>query len=179
MTTAGLVLAAGAGTRYGRPKAPVEMDGERLVDRAVRVLTEGGCVPVVVVLGAWVGDVAGAEVVVNEEWPEGIGSSLRAGLTALEANPQVEAVVVTLVDLPGLTGAAVRRVVDCPAALAVAAYQGERGHPVRLAREHWSTAIARARGDVGARPLLQGNPDVSLVEVGDVAEGYDLDTPAP
>ena len=65
-------------------QAPVVIEGERLVDRAVRVLREGGCDPVYVVLGAWTGDVPGAVAVANPEWPEGMGSSLRAGLTALE-----------------------------------------------------------------------------------------------
>ena len=61
----GVVLAAGSGRRFGEPKAPVVVEGERLVDRAVRVLRQGGCSRVLVVLGAWVGPVAGAEVIVN------------------------------------------------------------------------------------------------------------------
>jgi nicotine blue oxidoreductase len=177
VTVAGLVLAAGAGTRFGQPKAPVVLDGERLVDRAVRVLTEGGCDPVYVVLGAWVGDVAGADIIVNDTWPEGMGSSLRTGLQALLDQPDVDAVVITLVDLPGLTSAAIRRMVDVDAPLAVACYDGERGHPVKLAREHWAEAIAVARGDEGARRMLRGRDDVVLVEVGDVASGYDVDVP--
>ena len=71
--TAGLVLAAGEGRRFGGPKAPYVLDGERLVDRAVRVLREAGCDPVVVVLGAWVGEVPGAEVVGNEDVGRGHG----------------------------------------------------------------------------------------------------------
>ena len=86
MGVAGLVLAAGEGRRFGGPKAPVVIDGERLVDRAVRVLREGGCEPVYVVLGAWVGEVPGAIVVVNPDWAEGMGSSLRAGLGAMDAD---------------------------------------------------------------------------------------------
>ena len=57
-SVAGLVLAAGEGRRFGGPKAPAVIDGERLVDRAVRVLRAGGCDPVYVVLGAWVGETA-------------------------------------------------------------------------------------------------------------------------
>lgn len=180
MTTAGLVLAAGSGSRYGQPKAPVVLDGERLVDRAVRVLTEGGCDPVLVVLGAWVGEVDGADIVVNDAWPEGMGSSLREGLRTLTERAGVEAVVVTLVDLPGLTAEAVRRVATtAPEALVVqATYSGERGHPVRLSRELWAQAIDVAHGDEGARRLLRGREDVVLVEVGDVAEGYDVDVPS-
>ena len=178
MGVAGLVLAAGAGVRFGTPKAPVVVDGERLVDRAIRVLTEGGCDPVVVVLGAWVGDVRGADVLVNDAWPEGMGSSLRAGLDRLtELAPDADAAVVTLVDLPGVTAEAVRRLVDCPAPLAVATFGGERGHPVRLGREWWSAARDVAQGDQGARQLLKSG-DVALVEVGDVAQGYDVDVPA-
>ncbi len=175
MAVAGLVLAAGAGTRYGQPKAPVLFEGERLVDRAVRVLTEGGCTPVVVVLGAWIGHVEGADVVVNDTWPEGMGTSLRAGLERLETDPEVDAAIVTLVDVPGVTAPAVRRLVECAAPLAMATFHGERGHPVRLGRDTWPAVFEVAHGDEGARRLLRGRDDVQLVEVGDVADGYDID----
>ena len=175
---AGLVLAAGEGRRFGGPKAPVVIEGERLVDRAVRVLREGGCDPVYVVLGAWSGDVPDAIVVANPEWPEGMGSSLRAGLAALEGAP-VDAAVVTLVDLPGLTSAAVRRLVGADSGIAAATYDGERGHPVRFGRGHWAGISESARGDAGARDYLRAHADeVTLIEVGDVASGEDLDEPA-
>jgi CTP:molybdopterin cytidylyltransferase MocA len=174
--TAGLVLAAGEGRRFGGPKAPYVLDGERLVDRAVRVLREGGCDPVLVVLGAWVGEVPDAEVVRNDEWSEGMGSSLRAGLAALEPLAEVDRVLVTLVDLPGLAPAAVARLIACTEPLAAAAYAGERGHPVLLARPHWAGAAASADGDRGARAYLARHEPV-LVEVGDVATGLDLDEP--
>lgn len=176
---AGLVLAAGSGSRFGQPKAPVVVDGERLVDRAVRVLTEAGCDPVVVVLGAWVGHVEGADVVVNDAWPEGMGSSLRTGLAHLRDSSDADRAVITLVDLPGLTTAAVERLLaEAPsAAAAQCTYDGERGHPVCLARDLWDEAIAGARGDEGARRLLRGHADVVFVEVGDVADGADLDVP--
>ena len=178
---AGLVLAAGEGRRFGGPKAPVVVGGERLVDRAVRVLREGGCDPVYVVLGAWTGDVPDAILVANPEWPEGMGSSLRLGLAALADEPvdAVDAVVVTLVDLPGLTSAAVRRLVDADGGIAAATYEGERGHPVRFGRAHWIGVVGVARGDAGARDYLRAHADeVSFIEVGDVASGEDLDEPA-
>jgi nicotine blue oxidoreductase len=171
---AGLVLAAGAGRRFGGPKAPVLVEGERLVDRAVRVLRDGGCDPVVAVLGAWVGEVPDADVVVNPDWPTGMGSSLRAGLARLAENPEVGRVLVTLVDLPGLTAEAVARLVACPTELAAAAYHGQRGHPVLLGRAHWDGAAAAAVADQGARRYLAAH-DVTEVEVGDVASGGDLD----
>jgi nicotine blue oxidoreductase len=170
----GLVLAAGAGRRLGGPKAPLVVGGERLVDRAVRVLREGGCDPVLVVLGAWVGDVPDATVVINAEWASGLGSSLRAGLRAAEGHPDSDRALVTLVDLPGLTGAAVARVAAHPGDLVAASYAGRRGHPVALGRDHWAAIIRQATGDRGARDYLH-TTDVALVEVGDVATGEDLD----
>ena len=118
--TAGLVLAAGEGRRFGGPKAPYVLDGERLVDRAVRTLHDAACDPVLVVLGAWVGDVPGAEIILNPDWSSGMGSSLRIGLEALTEHADVGRVVVTLVDLPGLTSAAVRRLVEYGGDLAAA-----------------------------------------------------------
>jgi len=144
----------------------------------VRNLTDGGCAPVIVVLGAWTGEVPGATIVVNDDWTDGMGSSLRAGLTAVTALPGVERVVVTLVDLPGLTPAAVRRIVDTSAPICVATYEGRRGHPVAFARAHWPAVAASAVGDTGARGFLRGRDDVTWVEVGDVADGYDVDEPA-
>ncbi len=176
MTVAGLVLAAGAGTRFGEPKAPVVVDGERLVDRSVRVLRAGGCDPVIVVLGAWVGEVPDATVVVNDAWSEGMGRSLRVGLEAC-ARTDAEAVVVTLVDLPGLTEEAVHRIAVADGSIVAAAYAGQRGHPVRFARALWPEVEASAEGDAGARAFLAGRTDLMLVEVGDVAAGTDLDTP--
>jgi nicotine blue oxidoreductase len=172
--TAGLVLAAGEGRRFGGPKAPYVLDGERLVDRAVHVLRDAGCEPVVVVLGAWVGRVDDADItVVNADWATGMGSSLRLGLDTL-VGTEAEQVVVTLVDLPGLTAEAVERLVNVDADLVQAAYDGERGHPVLLGRSHWAGVSETATGDRGARAYLAERA-VALVEVGDVASGDDLD----
>lgn len=170
----GVVLAAGEGARFGGPKAPFVLDGERLVDRAVRVLRDGGCDRVLVVLGAWLGDVPGADVVVNDGWAEGMGSSLRAALEHLGADTYADAALVTLVDLPGLTTEAVRRVVGSGSDLAVATYDGVRGHPVLIGRAHWAGVAASARGDRGARDYLAAHPPAE-VEVGDAADGADLD----
>jgi nicotine blue oxidoreductase len=178
---AGVVLAAGAGTRYGGPKALVEVDGDRLVDRAARLLRAGGCAPVVVVLGAAVVDVPGADaVVVNEDWAQGMGSSLVAGLRG-PALARCSAAVVVLVDQPGLTARAVRRLLDAHlagATLATATYAGERGHPVLLGRAHWPGVVELAVGDVGARPyLMEHAGEVVPVPCDDVADGRDVDTP--
>lgn len=187
---AGVVLAAGAGRRLGQPKALVEIAGERLVDRAVRILWDGGLQPVVVVLGAAVVDVPGAETVVNGDWQQGMGSSLRAGLTALPET--VDAAAVLLVDQPGVTPDVVGRVLlaarqgtgsrvgrRTAEAVVVATYGGRRGHPVLLGRAHWGPLLASAKGDAGARTFLRAHPELVVeVECGDVGDDLDVDTPA-
>jgi CTP:molybdopterin cytidylyltransferase MocA len=180
MEVAGLVLAAGAGRRFGRPKALVELDGERLVDRAVRLLRSGGCEPVLVVSGAVPLDVAGATVVENSSWEEGMGSSVRVGLTYLDVTG-VPAVVVVPVDTPWLGPDAVRRLIAAyreGATVATATYGGRRGHPVLIAAEHWPAVRESARGDTGARAFLAANPAlITPVACDDTGRPDDVDTP--
>ncbi|MEU3350934.1 NTP transferase domain-containing protein [Streptomyces sp. NPDC037389] len=195
-TVAGLLLAAGGGRRLGgRPKALLEFRGGPLVEHAARVLHEGGCAPVHVVVGAGAAEVrarlgttdaalADITLVENPGWHRGMGTSLRAGLASLAASTDpaaVSAVLVTLVDQPRVGAAAVARVLAAHRAgarLAAAAYGGERGHPVLLAREHWAGAARAADGDMGARAYLRRHAAaLRLVECGDVAAPDDVDTP--
>lgn len=183
MSTAGLVLAAGAGSRFGRPKAAVEIGGEPLAVRAARALADGGCDPVVVVLGAALLEVPvpGAEVVVHEGWAEGMGSSLRAGLGALEGRG-IDRAVVLLCDQPGIGAAAVAALAAAAPgadALAVATYGGRRGHPVVLGADHWQSVGVHAVGDVGARAYLeQQGAAVEEVPCDGLADPRDIDAPA-
>ncbi|MFF3258010.1 nucleotidyltransferase family protein [Streptomyces sp. NPDC002932] len=183
---AGLLLAAGGGRRLGgRPKALLEHRGGLLVDHAVRTLRDGGCGPVHVVLGAAADEVraraelSGCAVTVNPEWTEGMGSSLRAGLAAL-AGTDADAVVVLLVDQPGIGAGAVARVRSAyrsRTSLAAASYAGERGHPVMFGADLWADISAGAVGDQGARAYLREHRDaITLVECSDVAQAYDIDT---
>ena len=177
---AGLLLAAGEGSRLGQPKALVRVGGVSLADRGVALLRDGGCDPVTVVLGAATTDVRDASVVHNPHWSSGMGSSLRAGLAALpERTP---AVVVALVDQPGIGAEVVRRLLrayESGAEVAVASYDGAPRNPVLFARRHWDAVAAVAVGDVGARPFLRAHPElVTRVECGDIAEPTDMDTPA-
>ncbi|MQA86195.1 MAG: NTP transferase domain-containing protein [Streptosporangiales bacterium] len=175
---AGLLLAAGEGSRLGRPKALVELDGRTLAERGVMMLREGGCDPVIVVTGAVDVAVPSARSVHNAEWRTGMGSSLRAGLAALPET--AEAAVVALVDQPRVTAAAVRRLVAAygsGAGVAVATYGGAPRNPVLLAREHWDEAARMAVGDVGARPFLRAHPErVTEVPCDDVGSPADIDT---
>ena len=180
MTVAGLILAAGSGSRLGRPKALVELGGERLVDRAVRVLRDGGCDPIVVVSGAAPFEIDGVAVLANPDWATGMGSSLRVGLTAL-ADSDAEAVLVSLVDQPEIGAAVIRRVIAAfadGAVVATATYGGKRRNPVLLARGTWAEVARLAEGDEGARPFLAAHADeVMAVECEDLGSPADIDTP--
>lgn len=199
---AGILLAAGAGRRMGRPKALMRaVDGTPWLTAAGRALHDGGCSPVVVVLGAAAEEARallnGLDVQALEagDWATGMGASLRTGLASLAegvgrpdrdgygddpALITADAALIHLVDLPDVGPDVVSRVLgragSSPAALARAAYQGVPGHPVLLGREHWDPVTRSAGGDQGARSYLRTHRPL-LVECGDLAAGADVDRP--
>ena len=171
----------------GRPKALVhDADGTSWAEHAVEVLLDGGCDGVTVVLGAAADEAVrlldglGVDVVVAHDWAAGMSASLRSGLAALRGSA-AEVAVVSLVDLPDLTAAVVRRVLserEGDEALARASYHGRPGHPVVLGRAHWDAVVAGASGDEGARDYLARH-GAALVECGDLATGLDVDVRSP
>jgi CTP:molybdopterin cytidylyltransferase MocA len=178
-TVAGVLLAAGAGSRLGTPKALVELGGVRLVDRGVTLLRAGGTAPVLVVSGAVSIDVPGAITVHNPRWPAGMASSLTVGLSSLPA--ECEAAVIALADQPLIGHAAVLRLIEAyraGAVAAVATYHGAPRNPVLLARCLWAGVMDEVSGDAGARAYLRGRPElVTSVECGDTGSPEDVDTP--
>jgi CTP:molybdopterin cytidylyltransferase MocA len=175
---AGVLLAAGEGSRLGRPKALVEIAGQRLADRGVALLRAGGAMPVVVVTGAASVEPPGAVIVPNPDWRSGMGSSLAAGLRALPA--ETSAAVIALADQPLIGAEAVRRLIAAyrdGASVAVAAYDGQPRNPVLIARRYWPQVMASSAGDVGARAFLRDHQDlVTHVECGDTGSPEDVDT---
>lgn len=183
MTVAGVLLAAGEGSRLGQPKALVELGGTSLVARGVGMLIHAGCAPVHVVTGAADVDVPGVTLVANPEWRTGMASSLRAGLASLPDDPDaVDAVVLALVDQPLIGPDAVRRLVAAyrdGARAVVATYDGRQRNPVLLHRDLWAAAAGAAHDDVGARAYLRAHQEVvTEVECGDIADPADIDTAA-
>lgn len=177
----GLVLAAGAGRRFGGPKALARTPaGTPWLALAVRALRDGGCGEVMVTLGASADDAlplvpAGVVVVRVADWSTGVAASVNAGLRAA-ASGSAPAAVILPVDTPDATATAVARLARraAPDALAYATYDGAPGHPVLIGRDHWSAVAASVRGDIGARPYLiaQG---ADAVECGDLWSGADRD----
>jgi CTP:molybdopterin cytidylyltransferase MocA len=173
---AGVVLAAGAGTRFGESsKLLAELRGRPLVEHAIAAVT---AVPelerVVVVLGSrceellTAVDFGRAEPVVCADWEAGQSASLRCGLAVV---PEAERVIVTLGDEPALVPAVIARFLG-QAGGARAVYDGRPGHPVVLGREQLA-AVRALRGDQGARSLLQGGPQI---ECSDLCRPHDVDT---
>lgn len=181
-TVSGLVLAAGAGRRFGGPKALARTPaGTPWIALAVRALREGGCRDVTVVLGAEASAAtelvpAGVTIVHAQDWASGVAASLRAGLAAVASGPSLS-VVVLPVDTPEVSSAAVARLVRRAGeeALAQATYGGAPGHPVLIGRAHWGAVAPSVQGDLGARPYLIAQ-DAQLVECGDLWSGVDHDT---
>jgi CTP:molybdopterin cytidylyltransferase MocA len=178
---AGILLAAGEGSRLGQPKALIELGGRSLVRRGIALLHDGGASPVIVVSGATgpLDREPGALSVHNPDWPTGMGSSLAVGLAAVPG--ECSAAVLALADQPLVGPEAVRRLIAAHAAgasVAIACYHGRPRNPVLISREHWPEVIGLAVGDVGARPFLRGHQDlISEVECGDTGRPDDIDTP--
>jgi CTP:molybdopterin cytidylyltransferase MocA len=184
--TLGLLLAAGSGSRMGKPKALVAgADRVPWVVSASRVLRDGGCDPVVVVVGAEASavrsllDAEPVRVVEAPDWAEGMGASLRAGLRAI-AGDEADAVLIHLVDLPDVGADVVRRMLALATldVLARADYGHGPGHPVLIGWEHWSGVADTASADRGGRGYLAVH-DVTSVDCRDLAEGVDVDEPGP
>ena len=118
-----------------------------------------GIGPVVVVTAGQLATALHPAVVhiVNDDWADGQITSLRAGIDAA-SGLGASAVVVGLGDQPFVSVDAWRAIAATDAPIAVATYDGRRGHPVRLARETWP--LLPEHGDQGARTLIDKRPDL-------------------
>jgi molybdenum cofactor cytidylyltransferase len=174
----GVLLAAGAGRRYGKPK--VLVDG--WLDIAVGALRDGGCADIVLVLGA--AEVAappGVTAITARQWHEGLSASVRTGLAAAD-RLNADYAVLHVIDTPDVGPAVVARVLGRATAsasgLARAYFRDRPGHPVVIARRHWPEVLAQISGDQGAGVYLRSRQDVEIVDCADLAGGHDVDEPA-
>ncbi|MGZ0712108.1 nucleotidyltransferase family protein (plasmid) [Coraliomargarita sp. W4R53] len=179
----GVVLAAGAGSRYGSPKGLARAaDGTPWVHLAIRMLRDAGCADVVVLIGARGPEVAElvgdrASVVAVPDWAAGLSATIRVGLTAVS---DCDVAVITPVDTPDAAPDAVRRIVAAlgatpRATLAQAMYGGSPGHPVAVGAAHFEALALSLAGDRGAKDYLAAHGAVEI-ECGDLWSGLDIDT---
>lgn len=184
MPVAAIILAAGASRRLGQPKQLLVYKGETLLGRSIRLANEAGVAPVCAVLGAHAEVIrasvepSGATVVVNDEWEQGIASSIHAGLHAL--HPDTPGVLILSCDQPRLTARHLRALIEAFAAQAspaivASAYAGVHGVPAVFPRVVFGELLA-LRGDRGARALL-AHPPCSLTAVAFPGGEADIDEP--
>jgi CTP:molybdopterin cytidylyltransferase MocA len=187
MSVAAVIVAAGASRRLGQPKQLVMVDGEPLLQRAIRCAGEAGASPIFVVLGAYRDrvetaiDFGAATIVVNDDWEEGLASSIRAGVRAAEIDTADAAGLLLMTcDQPRVTEEHLRQMIDkfdarLERILITSTYAGVRGIPAIFPREAHGELLA-LRGDKGARALLQ-KPLWHVIEV--PLEGGEIDIDRP
>ena len=183
---AAIVLAAGASTRLRQPKQLLKLNGETLLHRTVRLAQQAGCNPVFVVLGFEAArmqqELNGLEAnpVINQNWPSGMGSSLRAGIAAaMKESPQPQKILALLCDQPTLSAEILSKLLETSAKakslITASSYAGRFGVPAIFDKQLYPDLL-KVAGDQGARSVIQRYLNqTSLVEFpGGV---IDIDTP--
>ena len=183
MKTGAVVLAAGGSTRLGQPKQLVPYAGQTLVRRAASAALDAGCAPVVVVVGAEREKVISAlrdlavTVVPNDDWPRGLGTSVRAGVARLQ---ECEALILLVCDQPkvdaGLLRKLIARQAETGQPMIASRYAGTQGVPALFTRACFSRLLA-LDDETGAKALLLARPG-DVAEVPFEAGALDIDTPA-
>ena len=178
-----IVLAAGASSRFGSAKQLVRVAGRPLLHTAVARAAEVAGTAVSVVLGARAAELAPllkhsqSSVLINRDWREGMASSIRTGVAHLP--PSCTAALLMLVDQAAVTAEDLKRLVSAwrrqPEYIAAARYGTTTGVPAIFPRSTFAD-LQSLRGDVGARVLLQRNPD-RVVRVPMASAAIDIDTP--
>src|SRR5215813_5853809 len=162
---AAIVLVAGASTRLGQPKQLLVLDGESLLRRTVRLAQQAGCDPVFVVLGFEAArmqqELSGLEAnpVINDDWPSGMGSSLRSGIEAvMKAIPQPQKVLILLCDQPTLSSEILSNLLQISAKekspITASSYAGKLGVPAIFDQQLYPDLV-KVEGDQGARSVIQ------------------------
>lgn len=182
-----IILAAGESKRLGNPKQLLSFDGNTLLARVAKTACESMMCPVIAVLGAHAEKIRPTlnipclNVVNNENWQEGMASSLRTGLTSMmELYPQVDGIIILVCDQPYLSHDLIKALIEAqrdaglPAAAAV--YNGKLGTPALFHKSLFS-ALLLLSGDTGARKMLEGMRE-NVVEVDFEMGDVDIDTQA-
>ncbi|MGB1561674.1 MAG: nucleotidyltransferase family protein [Sinimarinibacterium flocculans] len=181
---AGVLLAAGAARRFGRPKQLAVVDGVTLVRRSAQALLDAG-LPLLVITGAHAEAVLEAlqglpfEHCHNGDWAQGMGRSIGAAFERLLPRTHVEAALIALCDQPRIGADALRRLLAAhqrmPDGITASSFDGVTGPPCIFARRDFAS-LARLDGSVGARALIEAQAD-RLQRVNLPEAALDIDTP--
>ena len=182
-----ILLAAGESTRLGQPKQLIQFEGTSLVRRATLAALSSECSSVIVVLGANQElvkpelNLLSIRIVENQNWKEGMASSLRAGLEALsaETNGEAEAAIIMLCDQPMVTSEVLNRIVQrflsTRTALVASEYENTLGVPALFRRDLFPTLLA-LKGAEGAKKAIAKYRNQA--EIVPFPQGsFDIDTP--
>ncbi|HEV8045533.1 MAG TPA: nucleotidyltransferase family protein [Rubrobacter sp.] len=179
-----ILLAAGAGSRFGGGKLLADFDGRTLIEATLSELRGAPVDEIIVVVGAEgerlrsISTTYETRIAENPQWADGMSTSVRVGLQS--CGPEARAAVVLLADQPFVGREAVKRLVGAfegGAEVAVATYDGKRRNPVLFAREVWPMLEGELSGDEGARGFLRRHPELVMeVPCDDVADPADVDT---
>jgi molybdenum cofactor cytidylyltransferase len=186
--TAGIILAAGASTRLGRPKQLVLLDGQPLLERVINAALESNLDHIVLVLGSHAAEIKRAlgsildhnklSILVNPNYHTGMAGSLKMGIRQIKN--VYGAAMIILADHPnvdsGLINHLLARFQATDKAICVPTFKGRRGHPVCLSQKFYAD-IRSLTGDIGAREILRDHPDQLLtVELDSDRAFMDIDT---
>jgi molybdenum cofactor cytidylyltransferase len=187
MPVPAIILAAGASRRLGHPKQLVLVDGETLLARTMRMAREAGGDPVLVVLGGNQAsidaavDFSEAHRIINAGWEQGIATSIRSGIDALEAlSAEANAVLLLACDQPHLTADHLRSLLEAHdhglnPVIVASHYKGVPGIPAVFPKAYFE-ALRRLQGDTGARHILRSQ-DGNLRWVDFLGGEFDIDSP--
>jgi CTP:molybdopterin cytidylyltransferase MocA len=174
--SAGIILAAGASTRFGGsgPKLLAPFRGRPLVAWALEHADGGGLDEIILVVGAVdLSALVSSQITVeNPRWRSGLATSLQVGVAEAERRGH-RSVVVGLGDQPLVPASAWRAVGASASPIAVASFAGHRSPPVRLAHDVWP--LLPTTGDAGARELMRARPDL-VTDVPCDGHALDIDT---
>jgi len=180
-----LLLAAGESKRMGRPKLLLPLGGSTIIEQAVDNLLGSRVDEVVVVVGYRAQELERkiarkpVKIVRNRRYRQGMSTSLIAGLSAIDRRAQ--AIMVALADQPFVESPLIDELLEefkkHDRGILVPVCQGRRGHPVVLSLKYRERLLA-LRGDVGARQLIEENPD-DVLEVPVESEGVNVDLNTP
>lgn len=160
-----VILAAGSSSRLGKPKQLLAFEGTTLLARVAAIACQSKRYPVIVVLGANADlikenlSISGLDVVINEDWEEGMASSLRTGLHAMEKKyPAVDGIMILVSDQPHLTDNHIVQLIDAQnksgLPIAACSYAGIMGTPA-LFHKSVFPELMQLKGDIGAKRIIE------------------------